>query len=165
VPVPFDTPGILAVSRRDPGLMTGYLDAPGETAARMSGEWFLTGDTCEMAGDGAITYLGRDDDMMNAGGFRVSPLEVESVLLHYPGITGVAVVEVEVKRDTRVIAAFYTGPAPLDEAAVFEYLHGELARYKTPRILNRVAQLPKGANGKLQRRRLREQYEAEHGKT
>jgi acyl-coenzyme A synthetase/AMP-(fatty) acid ligase len=76
-PVPRGAPGTLAVHRDDPGLFLGYLNQPEDTAARFAGDWFLTGDTVSMADDGAITYLGRDDDMMNAGGYRVSPLEVE----------------------------------------------------------------------------------------
>ena len=50
----------------------------------MQGDWFLTGDQGAMAVDGQITYLGRDDDMMNAGGYRVSPVEVEAVLSRFP---------------------------------------------------------------------------------
>ncbi|WP_457649511.1 class I adenylate-forming enzyme family protein [Profundibacter sp.] len=158
-PVPFDTAGTLAVHRDDPGLMLGYLDAEAETNARFNGDWFLTGDSCSMGPDGAITYLGRTDDMMNAGGYRVSPLEVEHTLSTHPAIHEVAAVEVTVKADTTVIAAFYTSDTPLDEAGLIDYAKDRLARYKTPRIYVRVASLPKGANGKLLRRQLRETYE------
>ncbi|WP_457645686.1 class I adenylate-forming enzyme family protein [Profundibacter sp.] len=158
-PVPFDTAGTLAVHRDDPGLMLGYLGAETETNARFIGDWFLTGDSCSMAPDGAITYLGRTDDMMNAGGYRVSPLEVEHALATHPAIHEVAAVEVTVKADTTVIAAFYTSDTPLDETGLIDYAKDRLARYKTPRIYVRVASLPKGANGKLLRRQLRETYE------
>ena len=161
-PVPYDTAGILGIHRDDPGLMLGYLNAAKETAAKFSGDWFLTGDTCQMAPDGAITYLGRDDDMMNAGGFRVSPLEVEAVLASHPDIQEVAAVEICVKADTSVIGAFYTSSAPLDDAALLNYASERLARYKTPRIYLRVENLPIGANGKLLRRNLRETYEAQN---
>ncbi|NBC97075.1 MAG: AMP-binding protein, partial [Deinococcus-Thermus bacterium] len=89
-PVARGTPGTLAVHAADPGLMIGYLDARSETEARFCGDWFLTGDTASMQEDGAIAYLGRVDDMMNAGGFRVSPVEVEEALLAHPGIVEVA---------------------------------------------------------------------------
>ncbi len=157
-PLPRSQPGILAIARTDPGLMLGYLNAPEETAARIRGDWFLTGDMCSMGPDDAIRYLGRDDDMMNAGGFRVSPLEIETSLAHHPGIQEIACTEIEVKADTTVIAAFYTGPDELDQAALFDYARLRLARYKIPRIFKRVDQLPKGANGKLQRRQLRVLY-------
>ncbi|GFE50271.1 AMP-dependent synthetase [Roseobacter cerasinus] len=159
-PVPRDTEGTIAVHRSDPGLMLGYLNAPEETAARMQGDWFLTGDQASMDEEGQITYLGRNDDMMNAGGYRVSPIEVEAALAGAPGLTAVAVTDVEVKADARVIAAFYTAPAALDEAALASYVSETLARYKQPRLYIHLPELPMGANGKILRRALRAGFEA-----
>lgn len=153
-PVPLGDEGTIAVHRSDPGLMLGYLYAPEENAARMRDDWFITGDQGAMAADGQITYLGRSDDMMNAGGYRVSPLEVEAVLGTYPGIEQVGVTDVEIKEDTRIIVAFYSGPAPLDEAPLLTYVQSHLARYKQPRAFVHLPSLPTGANGKLQRRAL-----------
>jgi acyl-coenzyme A synthetase/AMP-(fatty) acid ligase len=164
-PVPVGTPGTIAVHRSDPGLMLGYLHAPGETAARFQGDWFLTGDIGQMDGDGQITYLGRNDDMMNAGGYRVSPIEVEAALAQAPGILSVGAAEVEVKPGVRIIAAFYTSPAPLDEAALRSYVEVNLAPYKHPRAYIRIPQLPTGANGKILRRRLRLFWPTDTGKT
>lgn len=161
-PVPRGTPGQLAVSNRDPGLMLGYWKAEAETAARFHGEWFLTGDMVEMAEDGAITYLGRADDMMNAGGFRVSPVEVEAALSQHPAIHEVAATEVAVKADTTVIAAFYTGEE-LPEEDLTAFAAERLARYKQPRLYVHLDALPKGANNKLNRRLIRQQYEVHHG--
>ncbi|WP_189680493.1 class I adenylate-forming enzyme family protein [Seohaeicola zhoushanensis] len=157
-PVPQGEEGTIAVHRSDPGLMLGYLNAPEETAARMSGDWFLTGDQGAMAVDGQITYLGRSDDMMNAGGYRVSPIEVETVLATFPGITQVGVAEVEVKADARVIAAFYTAPQPLDEAELKAFAEANLARYKQPRAFIHLTELPTNPNGKLLRRALRAHF-------
>ncbi len=154
-PVPRETPGTLALHESDPGLMLGYLDAPDETAARFIGPWFDTGDTVRMAEDGALTYLGRSDDMMNAGGYRVSPLEVEAALLAHPGITDAACAEVAVKADTTVITAFYTGPTPLPEPELQAFAARHLARYKQPRIYEYRAELPRSGNGKLNRAALR----------
>jgi acyl-coenzyme A synthetase/AMP-(fatty) acid ligase len=154
-PLPRGTPGTLAVHAADPGLMLGYLGAPEETEARFSGDWFLSGDTVTMEEDGAIAYLGRVDDMMNAGGVRVSPLEVEAALAEHPGIDDVACAEVTVKADTRVIAAFYTGPAPLPEAELAAFAAERLARYKQPRLFEHRAGLPRAGNGKLDRKALR----------
>ena len=97
--------------------MLGYMGAPEATAAKFSGDWFLTGDKGAMDADGNIAYLGRADDMMNAGGYRVSPIEVEAALASHPGIAEVAVTDIEVKEDVRVIMAFYTGPETIDPAA------------------------------------------------
>jgi len=159
-PVPLGTEGTIAVHRSDPGLMLEYLDAPEDTAARMQGDWFLTGDQGVMDADHQISYLGRNDDMMNAGGFRVSPVEVEACLARMPGITAVGAAEVRVKQDVSVIAAFYTGPAPLDEAALRLYAEENLARYKQPRLYIHLPTLPMGANGKILRSALRQRYEA-----
>ncbi len=153
-PVPHGTPGIIAVDRADPGLMLGYLHQPDDTAARFRDGWFLTGDMGEMDADGQITYLGRNDDMMNAGGYRVSPLEVEAALADAPGVRQVGVTQIEVKPGTFVIAAFYTADAALDEASLHAYVDAKLARYKHPRAYIHIAQMPLGANGKLLRRRL-----------
>lgn len=153
--------GTIAVHERDPGLMLGYLNAPEETAARMRDGWFLTGDQGAMDNMGQITYLGRGDDMMNAGGYRVSPLEVEAALSDHPGITQVGVTDVEVKKDARVIVAFYTGPEALDPAALSAYVEVKLARYKHPRAYVHLPELPMGANGKLLRRALAPFFKAD----
>ncbi|MBL4767833.1 MAG: acyl--CoA ligase [Rhodobacteraceae bacterium] len=154
-PVPTGEPGTIAVHKSDPGSMLGYLHNPDETNARMQGDWFMTGDLGSMTKIGQIAYLGRNDDMMNAGGFRVSPLEVEAVLTTHPGITQIGVTDVEVKQDTHIIVAFYTGPTPLDESDLYAYVHDKLARYKQPRAYVHLTALPAGPNGKLQRRALR----------
>lgn len=159
-PVPLGTEGTIAVDRRDPGLMLGYYKAEADTEARFMGDWFLTGDQGVMDEDFYITYSGRDDDMMNAGGFRVSPLEVEAALSRFPGIQSVGVTDVEVKADTRVIAAFYTSETPLDAAALQAFAQSNLARYKQPRLFQRLAALPTNPNGKLSRRALRKNFEA-----
>ena len=155
--------GTIAVHRSDPGLMLGYLDQPEETAARFDGDWFLTGDLGEETADGAIRYAGRSDDMMNAGGIRVSPLEVEAVLSAHPGLAEVACAEVRLTPDTTLIAAFYTGPEALDDAELAAFAAQGLAAYKVPRLFVRVEALPRGANNKLLRRRLRRDWEDRHG--
>ena len=153
-PVPIGTPGIIAVHRDDPGLMLGYLNQPEETAARYQGDWFLTGDMGEMTENKDILYHGRADDMMNAGGFRVSPLEVEAALLAHPDIHEVGVTDIDIKADTRVIAAYYVSDRPLDPTALESFATERLARYKQPRLYTRVASLPRNANNKLLRRAL-----------
>ncbi|QGX98428.1 long-chain fatty acid--CoA ligase [Roseovarius faecimaris] len=162
VPVPLGEEGTIAVHRSDPGLMLEYLGAPEDTAARMQGEWFLTGDQGVMDEQGQIFYKGRADDMMNAGGYRVSPLEVEAVMTRFEGLTACACTDIEVKQDARLIMAFYTAPAPLDEAALAAHAEANLARYKCPRAFIHVDALPTGANGKILRRALRPIYEALH---
>ncbi|MEP2715682.1 class I adenylate-forming enzyme family protein [Pseudophaeobacter sp.] len=153
-PVPQGDEGTIAIAASDPGLMLGYMNAPEETAARMQDGWFLTGDQGAMAVDGQVSYLGRADDMMNAGGFRVSPIEVETQLSAHPGIIQVGVATVEVKTDSHIIVAFYTGPRALEVEELQDFAAQKLARYKQPRAYVHLPALPSGANGKLLRRAL-----------
>ncbi|TKZ21232.1 acyl--CoA ligase [Shimia litoralis] len=159
-PVPVGSEGTIAIDRRDPGLMLGYWNAPEDTAARFQNDWFLTGDQGIMDRDGYITYAGRADDMMNAGGYRVSPLEVEAALSRYPGLLAVGVIDVEIKQDVRVIAAFFTASKAVDIADLETFATRTLARYKQPRLFKQLDALPTNPNGKLSRRALRENFEA-----
>ncbi len=150
-PVPLGEDGTIAVHRSDPGLMRGYVNAPEATRDKFSGDWFLTGDHASMDPDGWITYLGRRDDMMNAGGFRVSPLEVEAALAGLPDAETLAVTDIEVKPDVRVIMCFYTAPAPGDPEAMRAFASSRLAAYKQPKDYIHIDALPTGPNGKLAR--------------
>ena len=157
-PVARGQPGVLAVHRTDPGLFLGYFNAPQETEAKFQGDWFVTGDLARMDEDGAIHIVGRADDMMNAGGFRVSPDEVETALMRHPGAGEVAVVELTLSPGTTIIAAYYTGSA--SEQAMAAHASTELARYKQPRMFRQIPSLPHTANGKVNRRKLREDDKA-----
>ena len=148
----FGETGLIAVDRRDPGLMLGYLGEDYEH--KYQGDWFLTGDMGQMYPDGSVRYMGRDDDVMTAGGYRVSPIEVEAHLLTHPRIQTVAVKDIEIKEDTRIIAAFYTSETDLVETDLQDFANAKLARYKQPRLYIRVEALPVGPNGKLLRRDL-----------
>lgn len=153
-PVARGTVGVLAVHRSDPGMMLGYLGDSAGTAARYRGDWFATGDLAEMTVEGAILYRGRADDLMNAGGFRVSPLEVEAAMAACPGVADCAVTEVEVRPGVRVIGCFYVSDHPMTEAVLAAHAGGVLARWKQPRLWCRVDALPRSANNKLNRRAL-----------
>jgi len=145
--------GNIAVSRHDPGLMLGYVSDDGYDLP-LTGDWFKTADLATQDDDGRIRYLGRDSDLMNAGGFRVSPLEVEAALSDIPGLDTIAVCEVEVKPGTTVIAAAYTAAETIDEATLHSVATERLARYKQPRLYMHMDAFPTGPNGKLSRRAL-----------
>jgi acyl-coenzyme A synthetase/AMP-(fatty) acid ligase len=159
-PVPMGKTGVIAIDAQDAGLMLGYLAGNTLPDLPTRNGWFLTGDQGIMGVDGQITYQGRNDDMMNAGGYRVSPIEVETVIARHPDIFDVAVTDVNIKADVQIIVAFYCGPAPLDAAALDAYVAPKLARYKQPRAYVYVPELPRGPNGKLLRRALRAQFKA-----
>lgn len=147
--------GEICVHRTDPGLMLGYFGAAEATAARFAGDWFRTGDHGIMRPDGQIEYTGRGDDMMNAGGYRVSPLEVEAALADLPDVTALGVTDVEVKADTRLIACFYTAAEPIETETLSAFASERLASYKQPRIWVHLEALPTNPNGKLSRKALK----------
>lgn len=155
-PLPAGQPGSLAIDRNDPGLFLGYLDQPEDTAARFRGDWFVTGDHAVADADGAITLLGREDDIMNAGGFRVAPAEIEEVISRHPAAGDVAAAELQVGPATSIIALFWTGTAPREELQ--RLAESELARYKQPREYRRLDALPRTATGKINRRALRQAF-------
>ncbi len=155
--------GNIAIHKDDPGLMLGYLDQSKETAARYQGDWFITGDLAKMNDVGTITYAGRADDMMNAGGYRVSPIEVEEALTAYPALTEAAACAVQIRTDVWVIAGFYVATDVIDEGDLRNFLEKRLAPYKMPRLFIACDTLPRGANNKLLRRQLRNEWETTHG--
>ncbi|WP_134681950.1 class I adenylate-forming enzyme family protein [Paracoccus ravus] len=148
--------GTIAIHRSDPGLFLGYLDQPEETAACHKGDWFLTGDLARSREDGAFELLGRNDDMMNAGGIRLSPGEVEDWLATLPELGEVAVTELSLDGGRSIIAAFWTGAAAPETLRA--HAEAGLAHHKQPREYIRLETLPRTATGKINRRALRETY-------
>jgi acyl-coenzyme A synthetase/AMP-(fatty) acid ligase len=155
-PLPPGESGLIAVHRSDPGLMLGYWRNFEAEAEVFRGDWFVGGDVGHLDGDGYVWLHGRADDLMNAGGYRVSPAEVEAVLCAAPGVAEAAVAEREVREDVRVICAFVV-PAPgalVEEAALQSHCAEHLAGYKTPKTYVFVKTLPRTRNGKIARRLL-----------
>jgi acyl-coenzyme A synthetase/AMP-(fatty) acid ligase len=160
-PLPPGEHGLLAVHRSDPGLMLGYWQRPEEDAAVFRGDWFVSGDVVSFDGDGYVWFHGRADDVMNAGGYRVSPLEVEAALAGHPGVAEVAAAEHAVRDDVRVIAAWVVArPGMAQDAdlarAIIARGAETLAAYKRPREVFFVDALPRTPNGKVARRLLRQ---------
>lgn len=151
-PAPRGMPGQLAVGADDPGLALTYPGQEDRFAARLDGGWFLTGDLAQMAEDGAITTLGRADDLMNAGGYRVAPAEVESTLTTLPGVTECAVCTIATASGSEIIAALYAGHA--ESADLANGAAQLLSSYKCPRHWQRIDHLPRSANGKIDRKAL-----------
>ena len=152
-PLPPDTEGLIAVHRSDPGLMLGYWNRPAEQAEVTRGEWFVGGDLGTMDADGYITHTGRNNEVMKALGYRVSPLEVEAVLAAHPDIAEVACAELAVRADVHIVGAFIVlhENAPRDAGAILAFAAERLAAYKCPREIRFVDALPRTANGKVRR--------------
>jgi len=152
-PLPPGVEGLIAVDRSDPGLMLGYWNRPEEQAGVVRGDWFAGGDLGRMDSDGYVTHLGRNNDVMNALGYRVSPSEIESVLAAHPAIAEVACAEIAVRADVHVIAAFVVAKpdATRDADGILAFAAERLAAYKRPREIRFVDALPRTANGKVRR--------------
>jgi acyl-coenzyme A synthetase/AMP-(fatty) acid ligase len=152
-PLPHDTEGLIAVHRSDPGLMLGYWNRPDEQADVLRGEWFAGGDLGRMDAEGYISHTGRNNEVMKALGYRVSPMEVEAVLATHPHIAEVACAEVAVRADVHVVGAFVVlkNEAARDAAGILAFAAERLAAYKCPREVRFLDQLPRTANGKVRR--------------
>jgi acyl-coenzyme A synthetase/AMP-(fatty) acid ligase len=152
-PLPPGAEGLIAVHRSDPGLMLGYWNRPQEEAEVLRGQWFTGGDLGIMDADGYITYAGRNNDLMKALGYRVSPLEVEAVLAGHPAVAEVACAEIAVREGVHVIGAFIVPrhQAPINPAEIKAFAAERLAAYKCPREVRFLDQLPRTANGKVKR--------------
>ena len=136
--------------------MLGYWNRPDEEAEVMRGDWFVGGDLARLDADGYLWFEGRNNDLMKALGYRVSPNEVEVVLSAHPSVAEVGVAELPVRADVSVICGFVVlqpGAEP-DAAELLAWCESRLAAYKRPREIRFLDALPRTANGKVQRKRL-----------
>ena len=153
-----DTPGYLHV--RGPSTATGYWQRPDATAAAFLADgWLRTGDVYTRSADDAWTFLGRNNDMIKAGGIWVSPAEVESVLIEHPDVLEAAVVGARDEAGLETVVAFVVPRAGrvIDETAIESHCRSRMAAFKRPRQLVVVDELPRTATGKVRRFALREQ--------
>ena len=154
------------LSARPTALMVGYLDDPTLTDEVMRGGYYHTGDVASRDEDGYITYVGRSDDVFKASDYRISPFELESVLIEHPAVAEAAVVpapdpvRLAVPKAYVVLAAGYASDA--DTAlSILRHAREHLAPYKRVRRLE-FGELPKTISGKIRRVELRG-AEAERG--
>ena len=151
----------LDLNARPLGLMTGYRDDDARTADAMRDGYYHTGDVATRDADGYITYVGRADDVFKASGYRISPFELESVLIEHPAVAEAAVVPSPDPVRGYVPKAFViTAPGhAADEttaASIFRFLRERLAGYKLIRRIE-FSDLPKTISGKIRRVELRGQ--------
>ena len=150
----------LRLDPRPIGLMQGYEDSAEKTAEVMRGGYYRTGDVAMRDSEGYITFVGRADDVFKASDYRISPFELESVLLEHPAIAEAAVVpspdpiRLAVPKAFIVLAA---GHAPSRELAgeIFAFTREHLAPYKRIRRIAFTTELPKTISGKIRRVDLR----------
>jgi acetyl-CoA synthetase len=152
---------------RPVGLMVGYLDDEERTAEVMRGNAYHTGDVASRGADEYITYVGRTDDVFKASDYRISPFELESVLIEHPAVAEAAVVpspdptRLSVPKAYVVLAAGYE-PTASTAASILDYCRAHLAPYQRIRRIE-FAELPKTISGKIRRVELRGRETSEHG--
>ena len=137
-----------------------YWNNPQKTAETMADGWLNTGDTYFEDSDGYFVYCGRSDDMLKVGGIWCSPVEIENRLIEHPKVLEAAVVgrpdtDELIKPEAFVVLIKAGDASNVLADDLLRHCQERLARYKYPRWVNFVDELPKTATGKIQRFRLR----------
>jgi crotonobetaine/carnitine-CoA ligase len=142
---------------RNPAIMRGYYEMPEETAAVVVDGWLHTGDLVRDNGDGTYTFVGRRKEVIRRRGENLSPAEVEAALQRHPDVAEAAVVGVPSDLSEEDVKAFVVA-APgrtVDVVALHEFAVAQLARFKVPRYVEVVDELPHTATDRLAKHRLK----------
>ena len=146
---------------RGPNVFKGYWRMPEKTAAELRDNgFFITGDLGKIDEKGYVHIVGRGKDLIITGGYNVYPKEIETEIDAIPGVLESAVVGVPHRDFGEGVTAIVVpaGGAPLDEAAILGSLETRLARFKLPKRVLFVDELPRNTMGKVQKNLLREAY-------
>jgi len=142
---------------RGPNVMAGYWNSPEATRAVLADGWYLTGDMGHLDAEGYLYVDGRKKEMIISGGENIYPAEIENVLLECPDIAEASVVGRADARWGEVVVAV-VAPKPgrrLDTSQVLHLFDGRIARYKHPKEVVFVGELPKTALGKIRKEDVR----------
>jgi acetyl-CoA synthetase len=160
-PVPVGETGALAVRKTDPGLFKEYWNKPEKTQESFSDDWFLSGDVLYQDEEGYYWFSGRNDDLIKASGYRISPFEVESAIISHPEVLECAVVASPDPMRGTIIKAYVVlrdrkNASENMVKEIQEHTKKVAAPYKYPREIEFVTELPKTQSGKIKRKDLRE---------
>jgi len=154
-PLPADAPGEVAI--RGESVVDEYRGNPEATAASFRDGWFRTGDRGRVSTDGYLTLDGRIKELINRGGEKISPHEVEDVLLSHPQVAeAVAYAAIDEKYGEAVAAVVVAVDGTVDVEQLAQHCHERLAGFKVPTRISVAASIPRGPTGKVQRRRIAE---------
>jgi malonyl-CoA/methylmalonyl-CoA synthetase len=151
---------------KGPNVFAGYWQDPGKTRGEFTADgWFKTGDLGFVDGEGYVHIVGRAKDLMISGGYNVYPKEVETELDALPGVLESAVFGVpHPDLGEGVTAAVVLQPAALlSEADIIDAIKARLARYKVPKRVLLIEQLPRNSMGKVQKNVLRAAFASLYG--
>ncbi|MFC3693911.1 malonyl-CoA synthase [Chenggangzhangella methanolivorans] len=146
---------------KGPNVFKGYWRMPEKTRAEFRDDgFFVTGDLARRDADGRVSIVGRGKDLVISGGFNVYPKEVEEEIDQLPGVFESAVIGVAHRDFGEGVTAVVVpdGTAEIDEASILSALKERLARFKQPKRVLLVDELPRNAMGKVQKAALRERY-------
>jgi acyl-CoA synthetase (AMP-forming)/AMP-acid ligase II/acetyltransferase-like isoleucine patch superfamily enzyme len=147
------------VAVRGPGVIHGYENNPGANASSFTDGWFRTGDQGRLDDDGYLFLTGRLKEIVNRGGEKIAPQEIDLVLVQHPAVSqAVAFAVPHPTLGEDLAAALVLKPgAAVTESEIRDFAAARLADFKVPKQLLIVDQIPKGPTGKLQRLRLADQ--------
>ena len=141
------------VGIRGPNVTPGYHANPAANMQAFAHGWFHTGDQGTLDGEGSLTITGRLKELINRGGEKISPREVDEVLLDHPAVAQVvtfALPHDKLGEDVAAAVVLHEGRAA-GERELRDFVALRLADFKVPRRIIFLAEIPKGATGKLQR--------------
>jgi acyl-CoA synthetase (AMP-forming)/AMP-acid ligase II len=147
-----NSPGEVVV--RGPNVMRGYRNNPDANATAFIDGWFRTGDTGVIDGDGYLTLIGHIKELINRAGEKISPQEIEAVLLQHPAVTEAAVFGVPDPKYGEEIWAAVVLRSAVDAKELQAFCSTRLADFKVPKVIRVISAMPKNATGKIQRRDL-----------
>jgi malonyl-CoA/methylmalonyl-CoA synthetase len=147
---------------RGPNVFKGYWRNPKKTAAEFRPDgFFITGDLGAFDAQGYLTISGRGKDVVITGGFNVYPKEIETELDQLPGVLESAVIGVphpDLGEGVTAIVVLNSGQTTMDEKEIIAVLQKRLAKFKVPKRIIAVPELPRNAMGKVQKGALRTTY-------
>lgn len=152
--LPRGTEGELAL--KGANVTKGYLNNPEATREAFTNGWFRTGDLARMDDDGYVSLLGRIKELINRGGEKISPLEVDDVLASHPKIAEAVTVAVAhdiYGEEVEAVVALKLGESA-EASEIISFCREQLADFKVPKAIRFVPEIPRSATGKIQRRRL-----------
>ena len=154
--VPIGEIGQLAIHRDNLGFMLGYLN---NNHTSLKGDWFYSGDLLKQDQDGYIFYLGRNDDMINKAGSRVSPIEIENYVIGYDGVEDSACAMVTSPPENTPIFTLFVVIQPQFIAqevvkGLLKFMKHGIAEHKQPQKVIIVKEIPRNSNGKIIRSKL-----------
>ncbi len=158
--VPADGETMGEVVMRGNNVMVGYYRDEEATARAFHGGWFHSGDLGVMHPDGYVELRDRLKDVVISGGENISTIEVENALMAHPNVSEAAVVGMPDERWGEVPLAFVTARGELDIEDLKAFVRGRLARFKVPKRIEIVDELPKTGTGKIQKFVLRERVKS-----